>query len=392
MDVTTPTPAQSGKRKPYRKPTLTRVGTLESVTQSVAGGSQRDRFARRGGVFKFPFRRQGVPAMHGMTSPPWLECLAGTPVHGVSLGAENPAVARAFWQVHLLEDPPRTHGPAAWIWYDRGRPSFTLWRTQNALALEIGYPGSSWLTYDRGSLGIYVHQQAQSPVPSILSMGLAIGLELLDVPCLHADGLVINQNLAGFLGESQAGKSTLAARLLTRGHQLLSDDMLALWPIADGFECHPSRPVIRLWPDGMAETADWPPTYVARIHPDSSKHAVGVPAEKSVPAGRRHPLRQLFLVCSAPDHAPVAVERVSGTAALLALLAHSLLGGAARPLGLEARRLGILGDVLCTIPLYRLSYPGGTTSLDEACGVVEAMMARLMPRATARPVPATERR
>lgn len=45
------------QRRPYEPPKLTTLGTLTELTQAVSGGSNLDRTARRGGLFKFPFRR-----------------------------------------------------------------------------------------------------------------------------------------------------------------------------------------------------------------------------------------------------------------------------------------------------------------------------------------------
>jgi hypothetical protein len=73
-----------------------------------------------------------------------------------------------------------------------------------------------------------------------------------DVIVLHASAVVIDGQAVAFIGEKGAGKSTMAAALQQRGHQLLVDDILALR--VDG-GCHwalPGFPHLKLWPDTVA--------------------------------------------------------------------------------------------------------------------------------------------
>lgn len=48
---------------------------------------------------------------------------------------------------------------------------------------------------------------------------------------VHASAVAINGRAVLIMGESGAGKSDLALRLIDRGAALVSDDQVALWPI-----------------------------------------------------------------------------------------------------------------------------------------------------------------
>ncbi len=66
---------------------------------------------------------------------------------------------------------------------------------------------------------------------------------------LHGSAVVIENNVAVFLGKSGQGKSTLAASFALHGCSFLTDDGLYLDKRDDQFLVMPSQPAIRLWED-----------------------------------------------------------------------------------------------------------------------------------------------
>ena len=62
----------------------------------------------------------------------------------------------------------------------------------------------------------------------LLGAVLAIALHQRHFFSLHASAVVINHQAALFLGASGQGKSTTAATLFGRGHQLITDDVAAI--------------------------------------------------------------------------------------------------------------------------------------------------------------------
>ena len=66
---------------------------------------------------------------------------------------------------------------------------------------------------------------------------------------LHGSAVCIGEESIVFCGPSEAGKSTIAAALSSRGVPVLSDDIAALGLIDDIFHVAPGYPWLCLWPD-----------------------------------------------------------------------------------------------------------------------------------------------
>lgn len=66
---------------------------------------------------------------------------------------------------------------------------------------------------------------------------------------LHASAVSYGGESIAFIGESGAGKSSLAGALLKAGCSLITDDFLILEKIENAYFCIPSYPDLRLWPD-----------------------------------------------------------------------------------------------------------------------------------------------
>lgn len=69
---------------------------------------------------------------------------------------------------------------------------------------------------------------ADDPWEFVLGFASAYLLQRRSVVCLHAAAVAVNGEAILIAGPPEAGKSTLAAALLTRGHRLLTDDVAAL--------------------------------------------------------------------------------------------------------------------------------------------------------------------
>ncbi|NTW03241.1 MAG: hypothetical protein HGA19_18525 [Oscillochloris sp.] len=93
----------------------------------------------------------------------------------------------------------------------------------------------------------------------ILGVTMGIVLHQRGVLALHASAVVVDQGVVAFLGHSGEGKSTLAARMLRRGHTLLTDDILALDLGGAGLpHAWPGFPQLKLWPDTLRDLGDDP--------------------------------------------------------------------------------------------------------------------------------------
>lgn len=86
----------------------------------------------------------------------------------------------------------------------------------------------------------------------ILGAGFGVLLHQRGLLVLHASGVVIDDQVVGFIGAKGWGKSTTAATLHQRGYAMISDELLVmrfnnqgqLWVI-------PGSPQIKLWEDAL---------------------------------------------------------------------------------------------------------------------------------------------
>jgi hypothetical protein len=82
-------------------------------------------------------------------------------------------------------------------------------------------------------------------VPHLVSLGGAL--------VLHASAVAVGDRAVAVIGTSGAGKSSLAAGFVQRGHRLLADDYLLLRQRDDGaYLAVPAYPGLRLWGDSAA--------------------------------------------------------------------------------------------------------------------------------------------
>lgn len=74
-----------------------------------------------------------------------------------------------------------------------------------------------------------------------------------DFLVLHASAIAIDGVVVAFLGGKGWGKSTMAAYMQSRSHQLITDDVLALKVCLDGtVMAVPGFPQLKLWPNAAA--------------------------------------------------------------------------------------------------------------------------------------------
>ena len=144
---------------------------------------------------------------------------------------------------------------------------------------------------------------------------------------LHGNAIRIGDGVAICVGHSGAGKSTLAAEFARRGHDIISDDVVAI----DGnVTTMPGIGRIKLWQKSLDHFEIQSET-LPRIRKGEDKFSL-----KFTPADYQSPLpvRWIFVLqpeeCLAPSIEPLQASR-----GLSALLEHSYRGELIRDLGLQ---------------------------------------------------------
>lgn len=185
---------------------------------------------------------------------------------------------------------------------------------------------------------------------------------------LHASGIAVNGQGVGFLGDKQAGKSTLASAFIARGHDLLTDDVFAIAGLCgEHAEIEPAFPTVKLSPAAAAllspETIEvWP-----QVVPGFPKRTCRLEQQKM---GAGIPPRGLFVLVRGTQAridplAPAAVfETLMHNSYIKKYLARTLTPEAG------ARHLRQLGSLVRVCHVARLEVPDELPRLGEAVDCV----------------------
>lgn len=131
---------------------------------------------------------------------------------------------------------------------------------------------------------------------SLLGPAMALILHQRGQFVLHASAIAIAGGALAFLGGNGSGKSTMAAALHTKGHDLLADDVTAMHLDSGCPTVSPSFPQLKLWPDSVVALGNVPEV-MPHIHPDLEKRACYV-TERFAPLSV--PLKRLYVLAVGP--------------------------------------------------------------------------------------------
>ena len=158
---------------------------------------------------------------------------------------------------------------------------------------------------------------------------------------------------------------------MSTGSQLLADDMVALYPERGHWSAYPGVAQVRMWPDtirhlyGMEKAEALP-----RVHAGFEKRLVRLDEDISGSLCRTPlPVSAVYLLDPVTDSATagIGIETMAPADGLIALLGHSVIGAAAKAMGLEECRLRTLGRVAQHVPVKRLRFPSGYEHLPRVC-------------------------
>jgi hypothetical protein len=196
-------------------------------------------------------------------------------------------------------------------------------------------------------------------------LGPALGLLLHQrgLLVLHASAVVLGDGVVAFLGRSGHGKSTTAASLHARGCGVIADDVVAVDLTAPQEPVvRPGYPQLKLWPDAVTALGEFPDT-LPRVVAREEKRARAVVSA----AAASWPLRRLYVLA---DDEALALEPLTGHAAVFELLQHSYIAPALPRLG-SANDLAQCVRLAAAVPVQRLRRPRSLASLGHLAALVE---------------------
>jgi hypothetical protein len=181
---------------------------------------------------------------------------------------------------------------------------------------------------------------------------------------LHASAVAINGAAVLFLGSKGDGKSTLAAHLQVRGHQLISDDIVPVSFFDTEAVILPGFPRLKLYEDAIVAVGERPDRYPL-IHRYVDKRSFRYSEE--FPQG---PLK-LVGVYILTDSDRVRLEPMNPSSSFIEVTKHSFLNRFLAAMNSRQEHFKQCDQLVRSIPIANLSRPHHFEAMDEVCAVLE---------------------
>lgn len=209
----------------------------------------------------------------------------------------------------------------------------------------------------------------------LLSQVLSFSLLKRGIEPIHATVVVVDGHAVGFLGDSGAGKSSLAATFLRSRHRLLTDDLLVLRNKGQDVLAYPGLSRLKLFPEIafllLGEATGTP------MNDRTSK--LIVPLQPDMFQRSRVPLGALYVLFPSPtDRGEIKIHALSKRRAFIELTKNTF-----NPLVTDRDRLrgqfATAAEVSNRVHIGGLSFPRSLSSLPS---VRDAILADLSSRST----------
>jgi len=194
---------------------------------------------------------------------------------------------------------------------------------------------------------------------------------------LHASAIGVGKQCIAFAGDSGAGKSTIAASLIGRGHRLISDDVTYICGTAAGqLQIWPGTNRLRLWESAM-EGLRYAKEGTERERRGFDKFLV--PAKPPADGDRPLKLNAIYHLEAAAQGAGIVIERLRGAAAVDVLLRNTFRLYIAEDVGRKRQVFAACTHLAREVPVFRLSRPMNFASLDLVSNKLEEHLATEVP-------------
>jgi hypothetical protein len=182
---------------------------------------------------------------------------------------------------------------------------------------------------------------------------------------LHASAIQVHQQVAAFLGESGAGKSSTAAALNARGNLLVTDDVLPVQLDAGAVQVSSAFPQLKLDPT-VAGALGYDPGSLLLLHPRLPKLGHRVAHQiTQIPL----PLKAIYVL---EDGADLQIERLQPQQAFVELIKHSYGIRALQSINTSTQFFSQCTTLAKIVNIYRLIRPRSLAQLPELAESIEA--------------------
>jgi hypothetical protein len=148
----------------------------------------------------------------------------------------------------------------------------------------------------------------------LLSNAMAALLLQRNKILLHASSIIHKDKLLLFLGESGAGKSSLAAEMSKRGYTIFTDDVCVLNPVSEEEEVTAvsSYPMLKLWDDTITALNDEKFDTTFKLRPQNEKYGYFFHADFTRQA---IPIKKMFILDNTRSSAQYESRKITGVEA-----------------------------------------------------------------------------
>jgi hypothetical protein len=145
-------------------------------------------------------------------------------------------------------------------------------KIDNGVLFDVPAAGLSFAIFSGREIQIILRDNYLAEHMHLPLYGFAIAtiLHQQGYHILHASTVEVGGKVIAIVGGKGYGKSTLAAKLVSKGHRLVSDDVTALDFSPVGTSVLPGVPGIKLWPDAITALGGEPDNYPL-LYPTTQK-------------------------------------------------------------------------------------------------------------------------
>lgn len=289
-----------------------------------------------------------------------------TSVEEVADGDGEPAVTLGFASPDYFRTiaPARATDPDDWVQHAVLGDGSVYMKADGAFETLISADGR---TVTCGRLGDIDQRSFEA---NLLNFVMSASLTLQGEETLHSTVLDVDGHAVGLLGLSGAGKSTLAAFLISRGADLITDDMLRVKFEGGSLLAYAGPYRLKLLDE---PGTGFLPGAVADGYFNSLSGKVMVQPRAAVPRRREPtPLAALFHL-GHPDDQPgitvVSRARLGGVELARVIISSTMDTRYARPDRLT-RQIGFAARVAAALPVYELRYPRSVEAMDDVAAEI----------------------
>jgi len=302
-------------------------------------------------------RIPGLVSEHASTKPPDVDIRLGAPPSAIE-EIQQGLAELVYTSSYMADD---------------GESALRIWSVANGAFLRLDYFDGAQFWLDSEGREVWAAWPAALSLEDVAAylLGPVLGLvlRLRGVPCLHASAVVFGHFAVAFAGAEGAGKSTTAAALASRGHAVVSDDIVALVEREGSFFVLPAYPYLSLWQDSV-EIVYGADKKLPSFSPSYNKRQLLLKEnklrfqEKPLPLGAVFVLSQRDADVTAPF-----IETLPARDKLVALVANSYATNVLDR-DMRAREFALLGRFVATVPVWRLRPHDDSSQIGRLCDVI----------------------